>query len=212
MANESFDGADFLDLDESDLSDDDQMKFYSNSKKMNDGQGGRDTMLTPDLIKTISQYVKHGAYLTHAASACGITPALFYSWMHKGEEEPESIYGMFRKQMVVAFSEAAMKHELRIEQASNDDWKASAWWLAKMFPDIYGKERIRVEMSGPDGLPVQIKNETKTEVLISDSELQKMFAYQIIIDEANSLPSANKDESDVATETDETEDSEDDTE
>ena len=68
-----------------------------------------------------------------------------------------------------------MKHELRIEQASNDDWKASAWWLAKMFPDIFGKEKVRVEMSGPDGLPLQVQSEAKTEVVIPDAELPVIF-------------------------------------
>lgn len=46
-----------------------------------------------------------------------------------------------------------------IAAASEKNWQAAAWWLERRHPQDYAK-RERVEMSGPDGGPIESRDVT----------------------------------------------------
>lgn len=197
MSDKQLETTNFIDLDESDLEEDEVIDALMYAEKDREK-----SMLDKATMNAMISYVKNGAYVTHAANAVGISTSRFYKWMKWGEEEPDSIYGVFYEEMKKAFGAAAVKNELLIQAAAPDDWKAAAWWLAKMFPAIYGKDVVKMEVSGPDGIPIQMEDKSKKNAtpMISDEEIKRMYGYMEIVEQVNKLPPAE----DVTTTTDET--------
>lgn len=196
MANDTpvkFEETDLIELDETDLDESNNIQSLIDKKKAETGR--YKAKLTKEVFDGIVAYVKAGAYVTHAANACGIESATFYRWIDRGLDEPDSIYGLFRTEMMKAFSSAAIRNELIIQRAAPDDWKAAAWYLEKTFPDIYGKNKVSVELSGPDGLPLPAgtNNNEKTMLVISNEEIRKMLEHEMLVNELNALPEEEED-------------------
>lgn len=183
---------DFIDLVESDLDETNRVESLIEKRKIELGRYS--TKLTKEVFDNIIAYVKAGAYVTHAANACGIETCTFYKWLERGSDEPDSIYGLFRTEMMKAYSSAAIRNELIIQRAAPDDWKAAAWWLEKTFPDIYSKNKVSVEVSGPDGIPLQPTVTEKTTVMmISNEELKRMLDHEMLVNDLNALPEEDTD-------------------
>ncbi|MFC1639820.1 hypothetical protein ACFL3B_03540, partial [Gemmatimonadota bacterium] len=105
---------------------------------------GRPTKLTPELAETIVEAIRGGNYAQVAAATAGISEMTFYSWLKRGTDEPDSIYGEFAEAVLTASGEAEQEKldRLRREvQADDGDWKAAAWWLERRFPKRWGKQQ-----------------------------------------------------------------------
>ena len=112
-------------------------------------RGGRPTDLTPELKARILQVIRQGNYRSVACRHVGIPEARFSLWMKAGKEDPDSVYGQFRKDVleVEALAETeALGFIARAARAG--DWKASAWWLARKFPERWGDMRGEVKDQG----------------------------------------------------------------
>lgn len=61
---------------------------------------------------------------------------------------------------------------------SQPDWRAAQWWLERAFPAQFGKsvERHAVEVSGPNGGPIEVTNSTAIASLAE--RLAQSFALQ----------------------------------
>ncbi len=170
----------FVDLDDSDL---DESQLVETLVESADPH----SVLTKEVFDSIVAYVKAGSYFDHAASACGIEQNTFNGWVRRGLHEPDSIYGLFRTQMMKAYGMSAIRNEVSIQQAAATDWKAAAWILSKRYPEVYGKDKVSVELSGPDGSPLRGMNESKIITVISRDELKKMMVQENAVDELNTI-------------------------
>lgn len=152
--------------------------LYEKQCKISSGRG----KLTPERYEAIIRYVKSGACLNHAAYAVGIDEQTLFSWLKRGAEEPDGLYGIFLDDFNRAKSMSIIRNVGIVQRAASDDWTAAKWLLTVLEPDVYGnKSTVKTEISGPGG------EELKTEIVISDEELRKLTAIQMMIDKQNEV-------------------------
>lgn len=143
--------------------------------------GGRKTKLTPEMQTRICDALRAGNFRDTAAITSGICEKTLYTWINKGEESPNSIYGKFLQELKVAEQEAEARALAQIQKAANGfevkkkkiteyangdmqiteektmefDWKAAAWYLQRTKGMRY-REIQSHEHSGPDGGAIKI--------------------------------------------------------
>lgn len=177
--------SDFIDLKEDDLEQETAMTAYFD-EAINQGT---DRKLDRNTYNTIIKYVSMGSYITNAAAAAGVSYSSLRRWMLMGEQDPDSIYGQFNNDLQKALGKAQLRSELIIQKAMPNDWKAAAWWLGKVRPDVYGKEsKLKVEVSSDTGLPVLFTSAKEETMFIDSDELRKMLDYEAYVNEVNKLP------------------------
>ena len=154
--------------------------------KMSQTGVSRRGKLTPERYEAIIKYVRNGAHINHAANATGIDDKTLYTWLKKGAEEPESVYGYFLDDYNMAKGDAILKNVKIVQTAADDDWTAAKWLLQVLDPDRFGnKSTVKTEISGPDGEAI------KYELVISDEEIRKLAMIQAIIDDQNKVVDAS---------------------
>jgi len=105
------------------------------------GRGeGRPTILTPELLASIETYVKGGNYIETACALAGVGRSTYFSWMKRGKDEPESIYGEFLDSMEKAAAWSEARDVQLITEASRKNWTAAAWRLERKFPGRWGRQ------------------------------------------------------------------------
>ena len=105
----------------------------------------RPEKITYDLIEAICENVALGFSYDQAALNNGISASKFFRWMVKGKEPAaEKIYVDFVKAIEEAsdFSEAEALQLVRSAAKVDRNWKASAWFLERRFPEKYGKRPV----------------------------------------------------------------------
>lgn len=124
---------------------------------------GRPTKLTKEIQDTICKAIRAGAYIETASALAGLDKTTFYDWLRRGEREQEGIYFDFSHSIKKAIAEAEMRDILRIDQAAQENWTASAWRLERRFPQRWGKKdklSADIEHSG------SITNKEETSITI----------------------------------------------
>lgn len=122
----------------------------------------RPTKLTPKLQEQVVGYLRAGAYVETAAAAAGISKETLYSWLRRGAAD-EVPFAAFAEAVEKAQALAEMRDLALIGKAAETEWTAAAWRLERKFPSRYGR-RQAVEVSGPEGGPIQI-NDARTRIL-----------------------------------------------
>ena len=122
----------------------------------------RHTKLTPKLQEQVVGYLRAGAYVETAAAAAGISKETLYSWLRRGAAD-EVPFAAFAEAVEEAQALAEMRDLALIGKAAETEWTAAAWRLERKFPSRYGR-RQAVEVSGPEGGPIQI-NDARTRIL-----------------------------------------------
>lgn len=122
----------------------------------------RPTKLTPKLQEQVVGYLRAGAYVETAAAAAGISKETLYSWLRRGAAD-EVPFAAFAEAVEEAQALAEMRDLALIGKAAETEWTAAAWRLERKFPSRYGR-RQAVEVSGPEGGPIQI-NDARTRIL-----------------------------------------------
>lgn len=109
----------------------------------------RPTKLTSAITSKIVEAIKAGATHEHAAQYAGINVATFYDWKAKGEAGEEG-FSEFSDALKTAEGQGAVELLKRIKEASEDPkfWTAAAWILERRHPDIYGKQKLDITLSG----------------------------------------------------------------
>lgn len=110
-----------------------------------------------ELAKQIEQLiatVRKGVNLATAIHASALSTTEVYGWMQRGRLEEERLQNNPRakakkseeacvgiwKELRAAKAESIAAMELAIVRAANEgEWKASAWWLERNYPELYGK-------------------------------------------------------------------------
>lgn len=112
---------------------------------------GRRTKLTPDVQNAIVSALRAGNYQETAARYAGIAEPTFYSWLARGRDEPDSIYGEFLEAVESAKAASEVRDIALIDKAAaNGSWQAAAWKLERKYPQRWGR-LTRTEITGADG-------------------------------------------------------------
>lgn len=116
----------------------------------------RPTKLTEARAEEIVEKIRNGNFAVVSAVSCGITEQTYYNWLNRGQAElaagESTIYAEFFESVKEAEAEAEVT-TLR-EMNRDDKWQRRAWWLERRFPKRWG-QKAALEVSGPDGGPVQ---------------------------------------------------------
>ncbi len=119
------------------------------------GGRGRPTKLTPDVQKRITDGIRLGMTLEHAANFGGISYYTLTKWRKRGEEQKSGIYRDFVEALEEANGQAVAALLAKVQKAANnDDWRAATWILERRWPEDYGKQVQQVQ--GPDGGPAGV--------------------------------------------------------
>ena len=102
---------------------------------------GRPSKFTKARKERIVQAISAGCTYEMAADYAGISRTTLWGWLKKGEDPKEKSYCTFLNQVKRAEVEGAMVHLGTIAQASEKDWKASAWMLERRHG--YSKDGIQ---------------------------------------------------------------------
>ena len=129
----------------------------------------RPTKLTDELQQKIVTAIQAGNYAKIAAEMNGIGETTFYRWMEMGaEDDAKPEFREFRESIKRAEAVAEVVAIARIRQAAdNGTWQAAAWYLERKYGERWGRnDKLRQEISGPNGKPVPITiEEAKKAVL-----------------------------------------------
>jgi hypothetical protein len=119
---------------------------------------GRKLKLTPAFIAEAAKLIGNGNTVSNVAPYMGITETTWYRWMEKGEESTIGIMREFYESIKKAQPVARIAAISGILQAGKEgNWQAFAWYLERTDPDNFGrKDRIKQEITGKDGGPVQV--------------------------------------------------------
>jgi hypothetical protein len=112
-------------------------------------RGRPPTKLTDVLAARLIGYLEAGAYLSHAAPACGIDRRTVYGWLEVGRMDAaagkaDTIHAVFVRAIEKARGKAMVQATKEVRLAGRKDWRASAWYLSRVAPDLFG-ERIEVD-------------------------------------------------------------------
>lgn len=122
---------------------------------------GRPSILTPEVQAKICSALKAGNFRTVAAEWAGVPERVFFEWMKKGKDNPESAYAEFRRAVIEAEKQAEIRAVTLIMKAAENDPKHAQWWLSHRFPARWAdqeRKRIRAEISGRNGGPIQMQS------------------------------------------------------
>lgn len=101
--------------------------------------------LTPELAQEAIRLVKGGASNQDVISWLGVSETSFYGWLKNPKNEAQQ---KLAEGMKKAETERKLWHLQRIHKAAEDgDWKASAWYLERRYPNEYARtQRITGEV------------------------------------------------------------------
>lgn len=129
----------------------------------------RPSKLTDETKRKLVLALRAGNDQKVAAQLAGIGETTFYRWLELGEQpDAKKEYREFRELVQRTLAEAEIDAIARIQQAaSNGRWQAAAWWLERKYPERWGRnDKIRAEISGPNGEPIQIDIEEAKKAIL----------------------------------------------
>jgi hypothetical protein len=106
---------------------------------------GRPSKLTEERRDDLTLMLAHGVPVGVAARSVGVSARSLRRWLHEGDlrERVAELRASERSNnpVVTAASEARLC--VLILRASEHDWRASAWWLERRYPQRWGAARMQ---------------------------------------------------------------------
>lgn len=101
--------------------------------------------LTPELAEEAIKLVKGGASNADVIAWLGVAETSFYKWLRDPQNDAQR---QLAQGMKKAEAERKLWHLQRIHDAARSgDWKASAWYLERRYPNEYARtQRITGEV------------------------------------------------------------------
>jgi transposase len=130
----------------------------------------RPTKLTPETRDRILQALRAGNHAEAACRAAGIATSTSYSWLDRGEREPDALYGAFAEAVRRAEAEAEVHAVAVVRRAMADDWRAALAYLERRHPARWRRQQV-TELVGADGGPIRSASELDLTKL-SDEDLR----------------------------------------
>lgn len=113
----------------------------------------RKTKLTRKLINKAENLIKLGNYNSTVCQYLGIGETTWYRWMEEGEKATRGIKREFWESIKKAESHAEIRNVQIIQNAAQENWQASAWYLERKFHDRWGrKEKVDANVNHSGGL------------------------------------------------------------
>lgn len=102
--------------------------------------------LTPELADEAIKLVKGGASNADVIAWLGVAETTFYKWLREPQNDAQR---QLAQGMKKAETERKLWHLQRIHKAAEEgDWKASAWYLERRYPNEYARtQRISGEVT-----------------------------------------------------------------
>ena len=93
--------------------------------------------LTPELAREAIRLVQNGASNSDVISYLGVAESTFYAWLRDPQNDAQRALAQGLKK---AETERKLWHLQRIHKAAEEgDWKASAWYLERRYPNEYAR-------------------------------------------------------------------------
>ncbi len=133
---------------------------------------GRPTDCTPAVTARMVEALSKGQFVRAACRYAGIASSSHYDWCKRADDGEGPPFSDYASAVRAADVEGEQRHLANIEDAATGsagkpgDWRASAWVLERRHPDDYGKQRL--EVSGPEGGPVQVDLRTKIAEVLAE--------------------------------------------
>ena len=116
---------------------------------------GRRTRYTTEIEDRMVEALRSGNHIDAAADYAGISHQTHYDWLRKASEGDKR-YIRYAERTREARATAEIRNVTYVQRAAqNGQWQAAAWWLERAHRSRWGKTQA-VELSGPEGAPVQI--------------------------------------------------------
>jgi hypothetical protein len=110
--------------------------------RQNRSVAGRPSKLTPERRDDLTLMLAHGVPTNIAAAATDVSPRSVRRWLAEGDlRERIAEIRSARRTGDGAASEARMV--VLLLKASEHDWRASAWWLERRWPERWGAARMQ---------------------------------------------------------------------
>jgi len=107
---------------------------------------GRPSKLTAQRRDDLTLMLAHGVPIGVAARSVDVSPRSVRRWLTEGDlRERVAELRSARRVEPDAISEARLA--LLILKASEHDWRASAWWLERRWPERWGAARISSDVA-----------------------------------------------------------------
>jgi hypothetical protein len=102
-------------------------------------------LLTPEVAERLVALIRAGNFEKVAARAAGVAPRTLKLWLQRGrsDREADAPYRELLERVERARAEGEAVHVARIAQAAQEDWRASAWYLERSYPERWGRSSPR---------------------------------------------------------------------
>lgn len=117
---------------------------------------GRNSKISPERIKAITDLIAAGNYASIACQCTNISEATYYNWLERGRREQarldleaaqgitsepskEAIYVEFLEGVKKAEGDAEMAAVLHVRNAMHNNWQAAMTYLERKFPERWGR-------------------------------------------------------------------------
>jgi transposase len=106
---------------------------------------GRPTKLTPERRDDLTLMLAHGVPVGVAARSVDVSPRSVRRWLAEGDLRERVAELRTARRVDPDGSGARLQARLAvlILKASEHDWRASAWWLERRWPERWGAERMQ---------------------------------------------------------------------
>lgn len=108
-------------------------------------RGRRPSKLTKQVESDLTVLLAQGVPIKLAASATNVSPRSVRRWLHEGDLRERVAELRTARRVDPDGSGARLEARLAvlILKASEHDWRASAWWLERRWPERWGAERMQ---------------------------------------------------------------------
>jgi len=103
---------------------------------------GRPEKITPEVIAAVVTALRNGASRADAAQFAGIDPSTLRRWMQRAEEEPDSLYGRLRAEVLETESRVKVALVGCVLKAAATDWRAALELLKCRHPAEFGDRSV----------------------------------------------------------------------
>lgn len=107
---------------------------------------GRPSSLTPEISKTICNYVELCGSLEDAAAKAGVSRTTVFIWQQKGREQKRGPYRDFLNAIEDAKAKRRFNFGAQMQKHGMKHWQATAWLAERTDPKHFGL-RIRVHVN-----------------------------------------------------------------
>lgn len=99
--------------------------------------------MTPETCERLYNLIASGVSVEAASFLCGLNDQTVFSWVRRGRVSTEPAYVDFYNGYMKAKAACQAKAIQQITRAGDKDWRAAAWKLERLFPELFS-ERVTI--------------------------------------------------------------------